>query len=76
LWVLPRYARQGFGRVMLDHARQLASMNGARSIAIDADPNAEPFYLACGARRQGEVAAPIDGQPHRIRPQLVLDTGH
>jgi hypothetical protein len=43
-------------------------------VFIDADPHAEAFYRACGALRIGGVAAPIDGQPQRVRPQLVLST--
>ena len=72
LWVLPRFMKNGFGRTLLMHAAQTAAEGGATSIVIDADPNAEPFYLACGAKRIGAVAAPIAGQLNRVRPQLVL----
>lgn len=41
-------------------------------ITIDADPNAEAFYLACGVIRVGHVAAPIFADPSRVRPQLSL----
>jgi hypothetical protein len=43
-----------------------------RPATIDSDPNAEPFYLACGAERTGAIPAPIAGQPARVRPQLVV----
>ena len=46
--------------------------DGVANLAIDADPNAEAFYLANGARRVGEDAAPIEGLPGRTRPQLLL----
>jgi GNAT superfamily N-acetyltransferase len=72
LWVEPEHMRHGFGRALVLHAVQTAALGGASSIHIDADPNAELFYVACGAARIGEVAAPIAGQPNRIRPQLVL----
>ena len=72
LWVLPRAMGQGVGRALLRHAVRLAADHDACSLAIDADPNAEPFYLACGARRVGEIAAPVDGHPDRVRPQLLL----
>ena len=72
LWVSPRFARQGIGRALLAHAANVASLAGASSINIDADPNAEPFYVACGGIRQGIVAAPIAGHPERFRPQLSL----
>ena len=72
LWVEPEHVRHGFGRALVSHAVQTAAFGGASSIHIDADPNAESFYVACGAARIGEVPAPIAGQPNRIRPQLML----
>jgi GNAT superfamily N-acetyltransferase len=72
LWILPRFMKQGFGRALLMHAAQTAAQGAATCIVIDADPYAEPFYLACGAHRTGEVAAPIPGQPDRVRPHLRL----
>ena len=73
LWVSPQYIRRGVGRALLAHASDTARISGASSITIDADPNAESFYVACGAIRQGVIAAPIAGYPDRIRPQLVLN---
>jgi len=72
LWVAPQFARRGIGRALLAHAVDTACLAGASSIVIDADPNAEPFYIACGAVREGMVAAPIAGNPARARPQLSL----
>jgi GNAT superfamily N-acetyltransferase len=72
LWVLPQFMRRGVGRALLVHAAQIAAEGGATSIVIDSDPNAESFYVKCGAKRVGAVAAPIVGQLNRIRPQLVL----
>ncbi len=72
LWVLPDFNRQGIGRTLLEHAKIVAADGGAVDIAIDADPNAESFYLACGAQRVAVVAAPIRGDPDRVRPQLNL----
>jgi len=72
LWVLPELGGRGVGRALLMHARATAAANHATVIHIDADPNAEPFYVHCGARRVGSLRAPIAGQPHRIRPQLIL----
>ena len=64
--------RHGIGRALLAHAVNTARFAGASSIIIDADPNAEPFYVACGAVRRGIVAAPVVGDPARVRPQLSL----
>lgn len=72
-WVSPRHMRRGIGRMLLRHALQLAFGEGALKVTVDSDPNAEAFYLTCGATRCGEVAAPISGQPDRVRPQLVFN---
>jgi len=72
LWVLPRFMHQGIGRALLAHALATAAHGGAREVTVDADPNAEPFYLECGAVRRGDVPAPIPGQPKRVRPQLAF----
>ena len=71
-WVAPASMGRGVGRALLAHALGMAADAGAQTLAIDADPNAEPFYLACGALRVGTVAAPIEGAPSRKRPQLLL----
>lgn len=72
LWVLPGHTGLGIGRALLEAARQLAAAQGASAMHIDADPHAEAFYLAHGAQRIGTIAAPIEGQPGRVRPQLRL----
>ena len=72
LWVLPDYMRRGIGRALLSHAKDVAAAGGAEALTIDADPYAEPFYQACGAIRVGTIAAPIDGAPNRLRPQMYL----
>jgi molybdenum cofactor cytidylyltransferase len=74
LWVAPRFMRRGLGRALLDHALEVAFRGGASSVTVDADPNAESFYLSCGGTRSGEVPAPIPGQPDRVRPQLAFMT--
>lgn len=71
-WVSPSCMGRGVGRALLSQAANIAAQGGAAAIAIDADPNAEPFYLARGARRVGSLAAPIAGSPDRERPQLLL----
>lgn len=72
MWVLPAHMRAGVGTALLAWAEALAASAGQTELAIDADPHAEPFYLARGAQRVGTVAAPIEAEPHRIRPQLRL----
>lgn len=72
LWVLPEFMHQGIGRALLAHALATAARAGVREVTVDADPNAESFYLECGAIRRGEVPAPIPGEPRRVRPQLAF----
>jgi molybdenum cofactor cytidylyltransferase len=72
LWVLPQFMDCGIGRALVAHALETAPRGGASSVTVDADPNAEGFYLACGAERCGEVPAPIPGEPMRVRPQLAF----
>ena len=72
LWVLPRFMDRGIGRTLVAHALETAARGGASSVTVDADPNAESFYLACGGVRCGEVPAPIPGEPGRVRPQLAF----
>ena len=72
LWVLPSAMGRGIGLRLLEHALNSALNAGAQGLDIDADPNAEGFYLRCGARRVGEIAAPVPGSPGRVRPQLRL----
>jgi len=74
LWVLPEYMHRGYGRALVQHAAAHAKARGQSVLAIDSDPNAEQFYVRCGARVVGQVPAPIEGAPSRVRPQLVLAT--
>lgn len=72
LWVSPEEVGKGHGRALLSHAIETARSMGAHEILIDADPNAENFYVRCGAVVTGSVPAAIDGQPNRMRPQLRI----
>ncbi|HVE73114.1 MAG TPA: GNAT family N-acetyltransferase [Thermoanaerobaculia bacterium] len=69
VWVDPSVHRRGVGRALVQHAR--ASAPGV--LTVVADPHAEEFYLRLGARRVGEVAAPMPGAPERKLPLLELD---
>jgi len=69
VWVDPSAHGRGVGRALVEHARS----NARGIIAIVADPHAEGFYFRLGARRVGEVAAPMPGAPERKLPLLELD---
>jgi predicted N-acetyltransferase YhbS len=74
LFVDPRHMRMGVGRALLRQALERLAAAGVDEVAIDADPHAEGFYAALGARRVGVLAAPIEGERLRARPQLRLRT--
>lgn len=72
LWVDPRRARRGIGRALLAHVCGVARGLGARTLRIVSDPNAEAFYLRCGARRIGAQRADMDETPRSL-PLLELE---
>ena len=54
MMVEPYAIGTGCGRRLWDHAVETARGLGVRVITLDADPNAEPFYLRMGAETLGE----------------------
>jgi GNAT superfamily N-acetyltransferase len=69
VWVDPQAHGKGVGRALVEHAT--SSAKGV--IAVVADPNAERFYIKLGAKRVGDVAAPMPGAPARKLPLLEFD---
>ena len=63
----------GVGRALFDHALDRAAALGAETLGIEADPNAEGFYLRMGATRVGEIAYELDGR-ERVLPLLTVDS--
>ncbi|MGV8908701.1 MAG: GNAT family N-acetyltransferase [Propionicimonas sp.] len=52
--VIPVHARQGLGRVLLDHACEWALSNGLRAVTLTTFANVPwngPYYEGCGFRR-------------------------
>ena len=66
LWVLPAAMGQGVGRALVAAALGRA---GGRTIEVEADPHAAPFYERVGFVRRGLVPAPMPGAADRA---LVL----
>lgn len=54
LFVEPGMIGRGYGRLLIDHAKETAAARGVRQIIIQGDPNAESFYIATGGVRDGE----------------------
>jgi len=67
-FVSPEAIGTGVGRVLWDAMIARAREFGFKSLSIDADPNAEGFYLRMGAVRVGE--APSGSIPGRVLPHL------
>ena len=71
LFVEPRAIGTGAGRALLAAARAEAGAAGIAELAIESDPDAEPFYLAQGAERAGTRTSPSTG---RVLPLLRIAT--
>ncbi len=54
LMTAPGFYGLGVGRRLWEHAVLTARDRGAATMILDADPNAEPFYLHMGAVTTGE----------------------
>ncbi len=49
LFVEPTFMGQGIGKLLWQHAVDLARSMGAKALVFDADPHARPFYEQMGA---------------------------
>jgi GNAT superfamily N-acetyltransferase len=70
LFVEPTMLRTGTGRQLFDWAKATARAAGARTMLIEADPDAAPFYRRMGAVDDGVV--PSGSIPGRFIPRLNL----
>ena len=70
LFVDPVFIGQGVGRTLFRHMVATAAGHGFTTLTVDADPNAEAFYLAMGAVRIG--GTPSGSIPGRILPLLTV----
>ena len=70
LWIIPRAMGRGIGRALFEHAAEQAKGLEFPAIKIEADPNAEGFYLRMGAKRVGTNVTEIEGERREL-PLLV-----
>jgi GNAT superfamily N-acetyltransferase len=70
LFVEPEHIGTGVGRALWCHAMVTARRSGFERVTVEADPGAEPFYLAMGAHRCG--SAPSGSIPGRFLPVLEV----
>ena len=72
LWVAPEAQGRGLGRALVEQARQVATTMQWTVLRIISDPYAQPFYERLGARKVGDVEAPVAGTA-RTLPVLELE---
>jgi len=71
LFVDPAYIGKGFGRILINHAKNKAIALGASKIVIQGDPNAKNFYISAGGIITGErESASIPG---RYLPTFTIE---
>jgi GNAT superfamily N-acetyltransferase len=66
LWIMPDAMGRGIGRALFEHAVEQAKGLGFSEIQIEADPNAEGFYLHMGAKRAGTSVTQIEGERREL----------
>jgi GNAT superfamily N-acetyltransferase len=71
LWMDPRFMGRGLGRRLVEHAMSRTALRGYSNLQVDADPNAESFYVRMGGIRVGLVPAPVAGAS-RLLPRVVI----
>jgi N-acetylglutamate synthase-like GNAT family acetyltransferase len=62
LFVEPDVQRSGAGEALMARMSEIARSLGAKTLTIEADPNAAAFYERQGARRTGETPTGISGR--------------
>ena len=73
LFVEPALIGNGFGRLLVEHAKSVASAMGGTKLTIQGDPNAERFYVAVrgvltGKKESGSI-------PGRFLPTFSINLG-
>jgi predicted N-acetyltransferase YhbS len=69
VWVEPARHGRGVGRALVLHALEEARRRHGGVVELFADPFASGFYERLGARRAGDVPAPMPGARDRTLPR-------
>lgn len=70
MFVEPAHIGTGIGRLLMQHAMRTASDHGLRTLYIQSDPNAAPFYQAMGGKLCGHRES--DSIPGRDLPLFAV----
>lgn len=71
LFVEPKLVGQRLGKILFEHAIQLATNEDFSKVQIQSDPNATEFYLKMGCTKTGELES--QSIPGRFLPLLSFD---
>jgi len=74
VWVDPAAHGRGVGRALVMHALAEARRRHPGVVELLSDPYASGFYERLGARRAGEVSAPMPGAKNRTLPRYEFLT--
>jgi N-acetylglutamate synthase-like GNAT family acetyltransferase len=74
VWVDPAAHGRGVGRALVMHALEEARRRHAGVVELLSDPYASGFYERLGARRAGDVPAPMPGAKDRTLPRYEFLT--
>lgn len=72
LWVRPGAMGRGVGRVLFERIVEQARALELSAFEIEADPNAEAFYLHMGAKRVGTRVSELEGERREL-PLLLFE---
>ena len=73
VWVEPAAHGRGIGRALVMQALAEARRRHPGVVELLADPYASGFYERLGARRAGDVSAPMPGARDRTLPKFEFD---
>lgn len=70
MFIEPNSIGCGFGKILIEHAKEFVEENGAISLLIQSDPNAAEFYLAAGGEHVGKRES--ESIPGRFLPEIRI----
>jgi N-acetylglutamate synthase-like GNAT family acetyltransferase len=73
LFVEPDAIGTGAGRALWAHAVTVARSEGAETLFVQSDPNAEEFYRRMGAVRTGESPSPSTGRSLPVLEFFIVE---